>query len=44
VTAFERGDVARALRLLARHRGGGQHDFHRLLSQPAEDRPAPART
>ncbi|WP_327360634.1 GntR family transcriptional regulator [Streptomyces sp. NBC_01296] len=32
VTAFEGGDTALALRLLADHRSGGLADFHRLLA------------
>jgi DNA-binding GntR family transcriptional regulator len=34
VTAFEDGDQALALRLLAEHRTQGRSDFHRLLSSP----------
>ncbi|MEU2715922.1 GntR family transcriptional regulator [Streptomyces sp. NPDC007205] len=34
VTAFEDGDRALALRLLAEHRTQGRSDFHRLLSSP----------
>ncbi|MBM9507619.1 GntR family transcriptional regulator [Actinacidiphila acididurans] len=35
--AFEAGDTARALELLAAHRAGGQGDFHHLLPGAAAD-------